>query len=283
VLSGLLPSWMASRVSAASVLREGGRGATSGRIGFVTRGLVVFQIVVTCILLIGSLLQLRSLQNQQTIDYGYDTEGLLSARMGLMDADYPTPDARKQFYDRLVRELGASGEFADVALTSRFRMVFGGNGPIEIDGESYNTPTDRPNANFEQVSAGFFGVMGQRMLEGRTFAPEELDEARPVAVVNEFFARKHFGNASALGRRFRTGNGTGPYGPWLSIVGVVSTVRMQPPFNNPNVDDAGFYVPPAVFRAVRSRGASGRLAVRHRRRQAASGRGRRDARPDAAS
>lgn len=243
VLSGLLPSWMASRVSAASVLREGGRGATSGRIGFVTRSLVVFQIVVTCILLIGSLLQLRSLRNQQTIDYGYDTQGLLSARMGLMDADYPTPDARKQFYDRLLGELDASGQFAGVALTSRFRMVFGGNGPIEIDGETYNTPTDRPTANFDQVSPGFFDVMGQRILEGRTFTPEELGEARPVAVVNEFFARKHFGNGSALGRRFRTGNGTGPYGPWLTIVGVVSTVRMQPPFNNPNVDDAGFYVP----------------------------------------
>jgi putative ABC transport system permease protein len=243
VLSGLLPSWMASRVSAASVLREGGRGATSGRIGLVTRGLVVFQIVITCVLLIGSLLQLRSLQNQQAIDYGYDTDSLLTARMGLMDADYPTPDARKQFYDRLLRELDASGEFAGVALTSRFRMVFSGNGPIEIEGRTYNEPTDRPNTNFEQVSPGFFDLLGQRMLDGRTFTPEELDEARPVAVVNSFFAQRHFGTAGALGRRFRTGNGTGPYGPWLTIVGVVSTVRMQPPFNNPNVDDSGFYVP----------------------------------------
>jgi predicted permease len=243
VLSGLLPSWMASRVSAAGVLREGGRGSTSGRIGLVTRGLVVFQIVVTCVLLIGSLLQLRSLRNQQTIEYGYDTGSLLSARMGLMDADYPTPEARKQFYDRLLRELSASTEFDAVALTSRFRMVFGGNGPIEVEGRTYTEPADRPNANFEQVSPGFFGVLGQRMVEGRTFTAEEVDQARPVAVVNAFFASKHFGNESALGRRFRTGDGTGPYGPWLTIVGVVSTVRMQPPFNNPNVDDSGFYVP----------------------------------------
>jgi putative ABC transport system permease protein len=243
VFSGLLPSWMASRVSAAGVLREGGRGATSGRIGLVTRGLVVFQIVITCVLLIGSLLQLRSLQNQQAIDYGYDTESLLTARMGLMDADYPTPEARKQFYDRLLRELNASGEFAGVALTSRFRMVFSGNGPIEIEGRTYNEPTDRPNTNFEQVSPGFFDLLGQRMLDGRTFTPEELDEARPVAVVNSFFAQKHFGTEGALGRRFRTGDGSGPPGPWLTIVGVVSTIRMQPPFNNPNVDDSGFYVP----------------------------------------
>jgi predicted permease len=242
VLSGLLPSWMASRVSAVAVLREGGRGSTSGRISLVTRGLVVVQIVVTCVLLVGSLLQLRSLQNQQTIDYGYDTEGLLSARMGLMDADYPSPEARKQFYDRLLRQLGNSAEFAGVALTSRFRMVFSGNGPIEIEGRTYNERRDRPNANAEQVSPGFFAILGQRLVEGRTFTDEELNFARPVAVVNSAFARKHFGNESALGRRFRTGDGTGPYGPWRTIVGVVSTVRMMPPFNNPNVDESGFYV-----------------------------------------
>jgi predicted permease len=243
VLSGLLPSWMASRVSAVAVLREGGRGATSGRIGFVTRGLVVLQIVVTCVLLIGSLLQLRSLKKQQTIDYGYDTEGMLSARMGLMDADYPTSEARKIFYDRLLRELGASPAFEGVALTSRFRMVFAGISPIEIEGRTYNDPRERPNTNFEQVSPGFFNLLGQKFLDGRNFTDEELQEARPVAVVNAFFARRHFGNENAVGRRFRTGDGTGTYGSWLTIVGVVSDVRMMPPFNIPNVDAAGFYVP----------------------------------------
>ena len=39
-----------------------------------------------------------------------------------------------------------------------------------------------------------------------------------------------------------TNNGTQP-GPWRTIVGVVSTVRMLGPFNNPNADDTGFYVP----------------------------------------
>lgn len=45
--------------------------------------------------------------NQQRIDYGYDTGAMLSARIGLMDADYPTPAARQAFYDRLLREICA--------------------------------------------------------------------------------------------------------------------------------------------------------------------------------
>ncbi len=243
ILSGLLPAWMSSRVSAAAVLREGGRGATSGRLGIITRSLVVLQIVVTCVLLIGSLLQLRSLQKQQAIDYGYDTTALLSARIGLMDADYPTPQSRKLFYDRLLQRLSSSSSYDGAALTSRLRMVFSGSGPIEIEGRTYTEPRDRPNANFEQVSPAFFALLGQKFLEGRNFTDEELQEARPVAVVNSAFAAKYFGAESAIGRRFRTGDGRQEYGPWRTIVGVVTTVRMLPPFNIPNVDASGFYVP----------------------------------------
>ena len=242
--SGLLPAWMSSRANAITVLREGGRGNTNRTVSVISRSLVVFQIVVTCVLLIGSLLQTRSILKQQAIDYGYDTHGLLSARMGLMEGDYPSPDARRLFYDRLMLTLRETPEFESVALTNRFRMVFSGNGPVEIDGKVYTQNRDRTSANFEQVTGTYFTVTGQKLLEGRTFAEDDLDARQPVAVVNAAFAQKHFGGERAVGRRFRTtaADGTQP-GPWRTIVGVVSTVRMLGPFNNPNVDESGFYVP----------------------------------------
>jgi len=244
VVSGLLPAWMSSRANVVEALKEGGRGNTSFRIGLVSRGLVVFQVAVTCILLIGSLLQARSILKQQSIDYGYDTAGVMSARMGLMDGDYPSQEARRLFYDRLLQHFDEQPDFAAVALTSRFRMVFSGSGPIEIEGRDYPEKRDRPNANFEQVTGTFFEVTGQRILDGRTFAEDDLDTKLPVAVVNAAFATKHFGNESPVGRRFRTVDAnTSQPGPWRTIVGVVSTIRMQPPFNIPNVDDSGFYVP----------------------------------------
>jgi putative ABC transport system permease protein len=244
VLSGLLPALMSSRTNAVEVLRDAGRGNTSRSVNLMTRGLVVFQIVVTCVLLVGSLLQLRSITKQQTIDYGYDTAGLISARMGLMDGDYPTQDARKIFYDRVVREFAADPEFEAVALTNRFRMVFSGNTRVELEGKQYREDRDRPQANFEQVSGGFFAVTGQKLLEGRTFGVDDLDARQPVAIVNAAFAQKHFGNERALGRRFRTFAPTVQrMGPWRTIVGVVSTVRMLGPFNQPGIDETGYYVP----------------------------------------
>jgi predicted permease len=242
--SGFVPAWLASRTNAIEALKESGRGNTSRAIGLITRSLVVLQILVTSILLIGSLLQLQSIVRQQRIDYGYDTNALLAARMGLMDGDYPTPEARKLFFDRLVRELRADPGFESAALTNRFRMTFSGFTAVEIEGQKYQTDNDRPNANFEQVTDGYFATLGARILEGRDFALDDTDAKQPVAIVNAPFAKKHFGNSSALGRRFRTvGNNGQLFGSWRTIVGVVSNLRMQAPFNIPNVDDTGFYVP----------------------------------------
>jgi hypothetical protein len=164
--------------------------------------------------------------------------------MGLMDGDYPSQDARKLFYDRIVYAMATNPEYEAVALTNRFRMVFSGNNPVEIEGRTYQPDERRPQANNEQVTGGYFAVTGQKLIAGRTFNREDLDSRQPVAIVNEAFATKHFGTPNAVGRRFRAYNGKNqPESPWREVVGVVSTVRMQPPFNNPGQDDTGFYVP----------------------------------------
>lgn len=243
LVSGLVPAWLSSRANAADVLKESGRGNTGRFVGAMTKGLVVFQIVVTSILLVVGLLQVQSILRAQNLDYGYDTSGVLGARLGLMEGDYPNNDARRAFYEKLIRQLRATPEFEAAALTNRFRMVFSGGGPVEIEGRQYAQDSDRTIAQFENVSTDHAATLGQKIIEGRYLTDEDSDQREPVAVVNATFARKHFGNESALDRRFRTSapNGTNP-GPWRRIVGVVTDVRMTGPFNN-QFDNAGFYVP----------------------------------------
>lgn len=245
IVSGFIPAWIASRASAVEALKEGGRGNTSRSIAVITRTLVALQILFSCILLIGALLEAQSVVRQQRINYGYDTDAFLVARMGLMEGDYPTPESRKLFFDRLLRELRANPEFEAAAFTNRFRMTFSGTSKIEVEGRSYKVDdSDRPLANFEQVTDGYFDLLGAKLVEGRDFATDDSDTKLPVAIVNAAFAQKYFGRESALGRRFRTVINNGKtFGPWRTIIGVAQTVRMVGPFNNPNVDDTGFYVP----------------------------------------
>jgi putative ABC transport system permease protein len=245
--SGIIPAFLASRASAVEILKESGRGNSSRTVGVVTRGLVVLQILVACILLIASVLMFQSLTRQLRIDYGYDTGGLLSARLGLMEGDYPTNESRVVFFEKLLRELRASPQIDAVALTNRFQMVFSGNGPIEIEGKQYKDDKDRPQANFENVTDGYFATTGQRLLAGRDFTMADNDLKQPVAVVNATFAEKHFGHESPLGRRFRpVGNNGTLFDQWRTIIGVVSDVRMLPPFPTKN-DNAGYYTPFNAF------------------------------------
>jgi hypothetical protein len=97
--------------------------------------------------------------------------------------------------------------------------------------------------NWERVSSGFAETIGQRVLQGRAIGDDDLDSKLPVAVVNEAFARRHFGRDNAVGRRFRTVGDDEQPGPWRTIVGVTRTVRMLGVYNSPLVDDSGFYVP----------------------------------------
>src|SRR4029077_293139 len=225
----------------ADMMKEGGRGNTNRVVNIITSVLVIGQIALTAALLIAATLQIKSIRNQLTLDYGYDEKGVYTARMGLMGGDYPNEEARRQFFVKAVRSLRANPAFAGAAMSDRFRMTFAALGQYELDGQNYVTDRDRPQGNFEAVSDGYFNSLGLKILEGRDFTIEDSDAKQPVAIVNASFARKYFGTQRARGtqvRRFTPAKKE----PWRAIVGVAPDMLMQGPFNAER-DSVGFYVP----------------------------------------
>ena len=241
LLSGLVPALISARGNAADMMKEGGRGNSSRLVNIITRTLVVGQIALTSALLIAAILQIKSVRNQIKLDYGYDENGVYSARMGLFEGDYPTSEARQQFFARALRAFRANSAFESAALTGRFRMTFGGFGQYEVDGHHYVTDRDRPQGNFEFVSDGYFSTIGLKILEGRDFTIDDNDSRQAVAIVSTGFARKYYGAESPLGKRIRIFN-PAQQQPWRTIVGVVPDTLMQGPFNQ-QTDNSGFYVP----------------------------------------
>lgn len=241
LVSGLIPALLSARANPAEVMKEGGRGNSSRFVNALTRVLVIGQIALTAALLIAATLQIKSIRNQTTLDYGYDEGAVYSARMGLFEGDYPTSEARQQFFVRALRNLRTNPAFESASMTARFRMTFGNFGQYEVDGKTYVTDRDRPRGNSEAVSDGYFESLGLKILVGRDFTIEDDDAKLPVAIVNTAFARKYYGNESPIGRRIRPFNPAQPQ-PRRTIVGVVPTTLMQGPFNQ-QTDDSGFYTP----------------------------------------
>jgi putative ABC transport system permease protein len=241
IVSGLVPALVSSKGNAAEMMKEGGRGNSSRLVNIITRVLVVGQIALTAALLIAATLQVKSIRNQVTLNYGYDESAIYTARMGLMEGAYPTQDARRGFFLRAVRALRANPQFESAAMSDRFRMTFAGQGQYEVDGQNYTTDRDRPRGNFESVSDNYFPTLGLKILEGRDFTVDDTDAKQPVAIVNASFARKYYGNESPIGRRIRIYNPGQPQA-WRTIVGMVPDTLMQGPFDQ-QTDSAGFYMP----------------------------------------
>jgi putative ABC transport system permease protein len=241
IVSGLVPALLSSRGNAAEIMKEGGRGNSSRLVNVVTRVLVVGQIAFTAALLIAATLQIKSIRNQLTLNYGYDENAIYGARMALMEGAYPTQDARREFFLRAVRALRANPQFDSAAMSSRFRMTFDGQGQYEVDGQNYATDRDRPRGNFESVSDNYFATLGLKILEGRDFTIDDADTKQPVAIVNTSFARKYYGHESPIGHRVRIFNPGQPQ-QWRTIVGVVPDTLMQGPFDQ-ETETAGFYMP----------------------------------------
>ena len=241
VVSGLVPAFLSARANAAEIMKEGGRGNSNRLVNGITRVLVVGQIAFTAALLIAATLQVKSIRNQIKLDYGYDENGVYAARMALMEGAYPSEDSRRDFFKRAVRSLRANPQFESAAMTDRFRMTFAPSGQYEVDGQNYLTDRDRPRCNYESVSDSYFATLGLKLLEGRDFTIDDVDSKQPVAIVNASFARKYWGNQSALGHQVRIFNPAQPQ-PWRTIVGVVPDMLMQGPFDQ-QTETAGFYMP----------------------------------------
>src|SRR5260370_12529307 len=158
-----------------------------------------------------------------------------------MAGAYPSERARREVFKRAVRSLRANPQFDSTAMSSRFRMTFDAQGQYEMEGQNYLTDRDRQHGNFESVSDNYSSTLGLKILEGRDFTVDDVDSKQPVAIVNASFARKYWGNQSAIGHQVRIFNPANPQ-PWRTIVGVVPNTLMQGPFDQ-QTESVGFYMP----------------------------------------
>jgi ABC-type antimicrobial peptide transport system permease subunit len=93
----------------------------------------------------------------------------------------------------------------------------GSSGPVYREGTADLRPTSSAfGARYFTVSAGYLQAAGTRLLAGRDFTWHDDTNAPRVALVNQTFARRLFGNAPAVGRHFVTGGNT-----LYQIIGVV--------------------------------------------------------------
>jgi putative ABC transport system permease protein len=231
LLFGLAPAIHASRIDLSEALKRGGsKGATSG--GSRLRAMfVVAEVALSVILLVAAGLLLRSFQALQRVDIGFTTERVVVAYTqyaAISDEDRRNRAAfYADFLDRLLATPGVSSAAGAALLPmgKEPRMVR----DYFIQGRPEGQPGERPKADLQAITPGFFKTLGIPIRAGRDFDRTDMPERPPVVIINETLARGAFPGESPLGRFIRMNSKA----PWRKIVGVVADTRWQGPGQPP--------------------------------------------------
>lgn len=229
ILFGLGPALQSVRFDLVSALNEGARGSSGGGAQKRLRGaLVVSEIAFAIVLLIGAGLLLRSFDRLQSVEPGFRPGNLLVADVPVSPRAYSRPEARMDFYGRLLDRVRALPGVTSAG-AAMFLPVSGGGSQIHfnIQGRPPKSPRDFLIAAYRPVTPRLHETLGIPLVRGRLLTDADNERAPFVVVINEAMARQYFPNQNPLGQRLQLGQSPDPNEPWHEIVGIVGNVRQN--------------------------------------------------------
>jgi predicted permease len=265
VVAGVVPGLRVTGTRVNEVLKDEGRGTSSLRIGRLSRILVVSELAFSVGLLVAAGLFVKGMVRMRTLDHGIFREEILTARVGLFEADFPDAASRTRFFTELQERLLARPEITNASLTNVLPGLGAGMTQVGIQGVDYGEDANYPQAAMAFVSPGFFGTFHVQPLAGRDFSTQDVQASLPVAIVNQSLAQSLFPGQDPVGRQIRDGTSRSE-SPWRTIVGVVPDLYLAGLMARTQAPPAGVYIPAAqadlhfMSLAVRGNGSAEALA-----------------------
>jgi predicted permease len=199
----------------ASVSRERRRGRNL---------LVVAQVAMALVLLIGSVLMIRTFLAMRHVDPGFaDPASLQVMRLSIPETLVRDSTTVLRMQNSILDKLAAIPGVSSTGFAASVPMS--GAEPnwdqIIPEGKTYKDGV-APMRLYNYISPGYFHTAGTRFVAGRDFTWAEIYSVRPIGIVSESLARELWGSPqAAIGKRFQEFSGT----PWHEVVGVVEDVR----------------------------------------------------------
>jgi putative ABC transport system permease protein len=223
-LFGLVPALQSARPHVAQTLNDTGRSTLEGlhRRRFRS-ALAVSEIALAMVLLVGAGLMVQTLGRLSRVNLGFNPTNLLKLRVGLSGDRYKEPQARVEFWDRVVTTV-ESLPGAEAASVCRGVPIFGWAGQFFTTADDPNPPSGHvPAANYVVIGPDYFHAMHIPLRRGRVFNDHDTQNSDRVVIINEELARSSWPGQDPLGKLLRVGG----QGPWLTVVGVAGNVLSQ--------------------------------------------------------
>ena len=222
IIFGLTPAFGATRITLTPALKPGTSRGGATHLSSGRYLLVVGQIALCLVLTFGAALLVRTLQNLQRVDGGFNTSNVLVFALDARDTTFPAEGV-----------VGLCGNVLD-RLRSRPGIVSAScstMSPIDtsMEGRVIGVPATPPGVRNNVVLANtvtpdYFGTFGIPLVRGRLFTKQDTSTSTRVAIVNETVARTYFGDVDPVGRALAWGSKPDP-SRTLTVVGVVRDAR----------------------------------------------------------
>jgi predicted permease len=266
VLSTIIPAWRITRQDAAVVLAGGGKGVALRGSNKSVAVLVGVQVMISCIVLVVCANVVSAIDQEVNKPIGLDTsQVIISTAPTVFGAQYAEPARRLRYWDELTASIrstipGAEVAFATAPPTKPAPV------PALIEGRPAADKRGAPTVRVAVVSEGYFAMLGLALRSGRLFDGNDNSDSLQVAVVDQKMAAHEWPDQSPLGKRIQLT--PSEKSPWLTVVGVVSSVAGRP--YDGAADNGVLYqplrqaIPPAFQLLVRlpNEGAAGDRAAR---------------------
>lgn len=222
VIFGIAPAWMTSHVDPVEALRGSNRSVRGGG-SIAQKALVIGQAAMSLVLLSAAALLSQSLRNLEHQNFGFETEGRYLASMNPTLGNYK-PEHMEALFRRLDERLLRIPGVRMVAPVLYAPMSGDSwNEGVFISGRPQPGPKEDIGAGWARAMPGFFETVGARIIQGRSIGEEDTPTTRPIAVINEAFARRFFKQQTPIGQHF--GIDRIQYSNSYEIVGVVRDMR----------------------------------------------------------
>ncbi len=134
------------------------------------------------------------------------------------------PAQLPQLYRRIHDSISAIPGVSSVALCLYSSPGGGWGSGVWVDGHPAPGPREDNSSSWDRVTAGYFHVIGTPIVKGRGISEDDTAASRHVAVINEAFVRKFFGNEDPIGKHF--GQNAEARSAFV-VVGVAKDARYQ--------------------------------------------------------
>jgi len=203
VLIGVAPALKAARPNIIEVLKVGGRGNTVGWASSPFRSmLVVTEIALALVALVGAGLFIRSMQNAQRIDPGFESSNLFMLTFDLGALHYDEGHGQ-QFFRAAIERAQASPGVQSATIADAPPLAGGGfSRTVFPEGQDETSGYRGTLTQLNDIAPDFFETLRIPLVGGREFTDSDRATTKPVAIANEAMAKHFWPNENAVGKRF---------------------------------------------------------------------------------